>query len=466
MEIILEITMGTERKAITDSLVRGLEPREKNFAVWDLKQAGFGCQVTPRGAKSYVFKWVLSGKQGWLTIGQVPEWSADKARKYAGLLREEVDNKRDPRRLRLDELEAPTMAKLMDDYFEKHVLRNNKPRTQSEALTNIRIVKERIGALKVKDCTDTDIQVKVMGALEATPIRANRARAALSVAFHLAETWKWRPQNSNPCELVAKYPENQRKRFLTPEELQELGAELVRREAAWPFAVAAVRLLIFTGARKDEVLNLKWANIDLERRQACITEHKTSTTMGDKYLPLNGAALDVLGFELDDAGQLVVDGKGRARRRKGALPRLLGNPFVLVGGGREDPADPERRLPWHLMNLQDPWRIIREAVSTSLTSARKVAAWKKWSALPVLERLKSPMAAPGIMDVHLHDLRHTFGATGAGSGLSLPLIGGLLGHSQASTTQRYAHLAPSPLQEASESIGARLAAAMKPAEQA
>ena len=83
----------------------------------------------PRGVKSYVFKWVLNGVQGWLTIGRAPAWSADKARKYAAHLREEVDNKRDPRRLRQDELEAPTMATLMDDYLEKHVARKNKPRT-------------------------------------------------------------------------------------------------------------------------------------------------------------------------------------------------------------------------------------------------------------------------------------------------------------------------------------------------
>jgi len=455
--------MGSERKAITDSLVRSLAPEEKNYSVWDLKQAGFGVQVTPRGAKSYVFKWVLNGRQGWLTIGQVPEWNAEKARKYAGQLREEVDNKRDPRRIRLDELEAPTMAKLMDDYFQKHVIRKNKPKTQEEALTNIRLIKERIGEIKVKDVTDVDVQDKIMDALVDRPIRANRVRAALSVAFNLAELWKWRPQHSNPCELVTKYPENPRKRFLSAEELQELGAELGRREEAWPYAVAALRLLIFTGARKEEILSMKWANLDLDRRQVRITDHKTSTTMGDKYLPLNGAALDVLGFEVGEDGQVLRDAKGHPRRRKGALPRLLGNPFVLVGAGKEAPDHPDQRTPWHMVDLQGPWRIIREAVSVNLTSVKKVAAWKKWAALPPPERAKKPMEAPGILDVHLHDLRHTFGATGAGAGLSMPLIGGLLGHSQVGTTQRYAHLAPSPLQEASEGIGARLAAAMKKA---
>ena len=88
--------------------------------------------------------------------------------------------------------------------------------------------------------------------------------------------------------------------------------------------------------------------------------------------------------------------------------------------------------------------------------------WKQWEALAETEQKRDPLAPPGILDVHIHDLRHSFGAIGAGSGLSLPLIGGLLGHSQAATTQRYAHLAPSPLHEASESVAALLAAALRP----
>jgi len=69
----------------------------------------------------------------------------------------------------------------------------------------------------------------------------------------------------------------------------------------------------------------------------------------------------------------------------------------------------------------------------------------------------------GCPDVHLHDLRHTFVSWGAAQGLSLPILGALVGHTQASTTQRYAHLAQSPLRDAVEQIGAALDAAMKKA---
>jgi integrase len=66
----------------------------------------------------------------------------------------------------------------------------------------------------------------------------------------------------------------------------------------------------------------------------------------------------------------------------------------------------------------------------------------------------------GLGDVRLHDLRHSHASMGAAVGLSLPVLGKLLGHTQAATTQRYSHLADDPLRQASERIGSRLAAAM------
>jgi integrase len=68
--------------------------------------------------------------------------------------------------------------------------------------------------------------------------------------------------------------------------------------------------------------------------------------------------------------------------------------------------------------------------------------------------------AAGIADVRIHDLRHTFASFGAGGGIGLPLIGGILGHRQASTTQRYAHLADTPLRAAADVIGSEIAASL------
>ena len=101
------------------------------------------------------------------------------------------------------------------------------------------------------------------------------------------------------------------------------------------------------------------------------------------------------------------------------IERVEGNPHVIVG------EKPEA----HLVNLQKPWRRIRKLA--------------------------------GLDDLRLHDLRHTFASVGAGAGLSLPMIGKMLGHTQAQTTQRYAHLAADPVKEATEKVSNQIAAAMK-----
>jgi integrase len=78
--------------------------------------------------------------------------------------------------------------------------------------------------------------------------------------------------------------------------------------------------------------------------------------------------------------------------------------------------------------------------------------------------LKRPWAAiakrAGLDGVRIHDLRHTYASFGAGSGLGLPIIGKLLGHSQAATTHRYAHLDNDPLRRATNAIGEQIAAAL------
>jgi len=156
--------------------------------------------------------------------------------------------------------------------------------------------------------------------------------------------------------------------------------------------IAAIRLLVFTGARLSEILTLQWDHVDLERGWLNLSDSKT----GAKTIYLNAAA----------------------KRLLAALPRLEGNPFVVPG---------ERKRK-HLVNLEKPWRKIRELAQLS--------------------------------DIRLHDLRHSFASIGAGAGLGLPIIGALLGHAQAATTHRYAHLAADPLRDAVNLIGENIQSAM------
>ena len=69
--------------------------------------------------------------------------------------------------------------------------------------------------------------------------------------------------------------------------------------------------------------------------------------------------------------------------------------------------------------------------------------------------------AAGFEDVRLHDLRHAFASVAASAGLGLPIIGKMLGHTQAQTTHRYAHLASDPVKAAAAAVAGKIAAAMK-----
>jgi integrase len=213
-----------------------------------------------------------------------------------------------------------------------------------------------------------------------------------------AEQQGLRPDNGNPCRRIERYRENRRERFLSPEEFARLGQALDDAERAGEhglFVVAAIRLLILTGARLSEILTLKWSYVDAHRRALILPDSKT----GAKTIPLNQPALDILA----------------------ALPRLDSNPYVLPG----------QRHGQNLINLQKPWREIRDKA--------------------------------GLDDVRLHDLRHSFASMGVSVGGSLPVIGRVLGHSQAQTTARYAHVADKLASDLVEATGVQIMQAMRSA---
>ena len=217
----------------------------------------------------------------------------------------------------------------------------------------------------------------------------------MSKMMNLAEAWGLRPDGSNPCRHVKKYREDKRERYLTREELQRLGASLSdaeRMKTESPFAIAAVGLLILTGARLTEILTLEWDHVDFENQVLRLPDSKT----GAKLIYLNDAAIGLLR----------------------TMPTMAGNPFVVAG------AKPGA----HLVNLQKPWRRIRSAAQ--------------------------------LYDVRIHDLRHSFASVAAGTGMSLPMIGKLLGHTQPATTARYAHLADDPIRVAANAVGTEIVAVM------
>ena len=173
---------------------------------------------------------------------------------------------------------------------------------------------------------------------------------------------------------------------------KHLARESNRRRVLDPFAVAAIRLLILTGARLREILDAQWQQVDLQRGILFLADSKT----GKKPVYLSAAAQAVLAD----------------------LSRIEGNPYIIAGAKAGAPR----------ADLKKPWQAVTKAAALD--------------------------------GVRLHDLRHSFASIGAGASMGLPIIGKLLGHSQAATTHRYAHLDADPLRRAADTIGATIAAAM------
>ncbi|MEE9296954.1 MAG: site-specific integrase, partial [Phycisphaerae bacterium] len=222
-------------------------------------------------------------------------------------------------------------------------------------------------------------------------VMANRMVALLSKSFNLAELWNLRPDGTNPCLHIEKYPEKKRERYLTPDELKRLGkalAEVEREQWSVPSIIPLVRLLVLTGCRLREIMLARWEWVDFEAGTLTLPDSKT----GAKIILLTPPALAVLN----------------------AIERREDNPYIIAG----------RKPGKHLVTPTTAWGHIRKRAS-----------------LP---------------DLRMHDLRHTFGAAGAGSGLSLPIIGALLHHKDSSSTARYSHVDQDPLRRAAETTAAAL----------
>ena len=207
--------------------------------------------------------------------------------------------------------------------MSEHVATKTKQRTGIEYRRLIdKIILPAIGNQRVRDVKRADI-ARLHHARRAAPYEANRVLAVLSKMFSLAEKWGERPDGSNPCRHVEKYSERKRERMLSAEEFSRLGDALARSDRS-PYVIAAIKLLVFTGARLREILGLRWEWIDFERGEARLPDSKS----GAKTLHFPPPALAVLA----------------------ELPRVEGNPHIIVGnvGGRA------------LVNLEKPWRAIRK----------------------------------------------------------------------------------------------------------
>ena len=236
-------------------------------------------------------------------------------------------------------------------------------------------MKPALGSMKLDTVTRPAV-ARLHSSMSDRPVQANRTLAILSALYSWAGKSGYATEGYNPARGVEKFPESGRERFLTREELSRLGDALRQAETAGlpyavdetkpsakhaadpskrrtkldPFAVAAIRLLIFTGARLREILHAQWEHVDFERGVIFLPESKT----GKKTIYLSAPALGAMA----------------------ALPRVAGNPYIIAGAKDAAPRA-DLKKPWAALPKAADLRGLR--IHDLRHSFASVGAGRQWA---------------------------------------------------------------------------------------
>lgn len=392
---------------LTDGIVKSLPaPEYSNKIYYDSDIKGFGCRVTSAGARSFVLNYrTRNGRERRYTIGRFPDWKTTAARREAGDLKASIKGGGDPLADLATDRDAPTVADLCARYEEEHLPKKRASSQRNDRAMIKRVILPILKHKQVRTITFADVEgLHRRITQRGTPQSANRMVALLSKMFTLAIRWEWRADN--PAKGVERNPEVKRQRYLTGKELKELTRALAL--CADQQATNIIRLLLLTGARRGEVLSAQWNQFDLSVG-TWVKPAATTKQKADHRIPLSAAALELLSRLREQSDDDAV--------------------FVFPG-----------RMGGHRQEIRKAWTEVCEDAGIVTTKSITDAEGNE-------HIITKPSA-------RLHDLRHTYASILASEGMSLPIIGALLGHTQPQTTARYAHLFDDPLRHATERVGA------------
>jgi integrase len=311
---------------LTKRVVDAAEIKEREYFLWDEDLPGFGLRVLPSGRKRYIIQYRAGRRSRRISLGPSTVLTCEQARSRAITIIAAAKNGDDPAARRDADRRAITVKELAERFEKEHIALRLKPSTAKGYKRMLeRFIIPRLGNLRVTEVTRADI-AQLHHDLRHIAYDANRCLEMISKMFNLAEMWGLRPDGSNPRKHIKKYPEEKRERFLSQAELKCVGEvlrEMEQEGIELPSSIAAIRLLMLTGCRLGEIMNLKWEHVDITGKALRLPDSKT----GAKVVHLGQSAIEVL---------LKID-------------RVDGNPWVIVGtlrGGK-------------LSDLQPFWQRVR-----------------------------------------------------------------------------------------------------------
>ncbi len=363
----------------TKTALERLQPSVKQESYQDATVRGLILLVYPTGGKTFFVYRRIDGRPERIKLGTFPQMTIEQARKRAELVNGTIAEKQNPAAVRRAVKEEPTFGEVLADFIKKKRSRSGKPlspRTVEDYQALLANHLTSLSKLKLSQITTDRLRsLKIESAAQ-----NNRARAVISSVFNWARS-EGITDVENPATAIKSRFIKSRERFLQPSELPRFMAAIKDSRLGDFFLLA-----LFTGARKTNLQEMRWQDLDLEDAVWKIPKTKN----GDGLLiPLIPAALQLI--------------------KKRASEKLLDAIWVFPGTGKTG----------HLVAPRKAWLEILDKAGLD-------------------EHLR------------IHDLRRTLGSWQARSGASLTVIGKSLGHRSLQATAIYSRLDIDPVRASVE----------------
>jgi integrase len=382
------------RLKLTKTVVETAQPEKEPYELRDAAIPGFLLKVTPMGRKVFMVAYVANnGQRRKPAMGCFGEITVEQARAIAQDWLADVRKGKDPGAEKSAARRAPTVKELFERFITDYSEPSNKPSTVdgNRGYGRLHIIPQ-LGQIKVADVTRADIS-GLMKKMAKTPPNANRVLSAVRKMFNMAEVWGLRPDGSNPCRHVPKFPERGKTRLITDAELKRLYAYLSKAEAEGlehPFILLAVRLQFEFAARMSEILKLEWSWVDLDNRRIAWPDSKT----GGMSKPMSAEAVRLLE----------------------TAPRLERSPYVCPSI-----FNPDR--PMSKNTYSKGWRRI--------------------------------LGRAGLKHIGTHGIRHRSATDIANSGIPVKVGMALTAHKTVTMFMRYVHTEDDPVRAAADAVASR-----------
>jgi integrase len=307
------------------SIERISTPKAKRALYYDSITRGLGINVQPSGHRSFFWFRKVQGTPTWKTLGSFPELGLDAARARAEVLNGQI------LRWKSEDYEGPfplnrsrqglTLNDLLEDYVSKRLrARARRPDRAVEAARSLFKHISQWSDRRLTMISKQDIRLLHAKIGSTHKTRANRVVQFLRTLFNWAlreELWK----GENPARMISLYPESRRERFLLPAEAP-LFFRALAREPNVDLRHFVV-LSLFTGARRSDVLSMRWEHIDVKHGVWRVPMPKSGVPYN---VPLVDEAIEIL------------------RDRE----RLYGGEWVFPSTGKTG----------HLTNVKRSWRTL------------------------------------------------------------------------------------------------------------